>query len=299
MRTVALSLFIVIQCITCTFSQEQPLFSFGVISDVQYADVEAVGSRYYRYSLNKLERSIDFFNGYDLEFIMHLGDLIDRDFESYEKPLSIFGKSNNKVMYVIGNHEYEIDDKYKPKVNKLLGINKKGYTYFDKGDWRFVILNGMGLSIKSSTEGTESRALAERMFQELKREGAINAFDWNGAIDLEQLKWLDKTLKNAAKKGKRVILFCHLTLLPVNELVLWNHQEVKDLIFKYDHVFAYIGGHEHNGSYVYEKGKHFLAVKGILNATEDEASCAVVHVYHDKIVFKGFGREEDKEWELR
>ena len=299
MKTNIVLLFLLFQSAYYTYAQDQPLFSFGVVSDVQYADAEAIGNRYYRFSLDKLERSIDFFNGYDLEFVMHLGDLIDHDFESYEKPLAIFGKSTNKVLYIIGNHEYEIDDNDKSKVHKLLGLNKKGYSYFDKGNWRFVMLNGMGLSIKASEEGTKKRALANEKFQELKEQGAVNAYDWNGAIDQKQLNWLDKTLSDASKEGKRVILFCHLTLLPVNGLVLWNHEEVKDIIFKYDNVFAYIGGHEQNGSYIYEKGKHFLAVKGVLNASEDETSCAVVNVYDNKIIFEGFGREEDKVWEIK
>ncbi len=299
MKKILVSLLFVVQCFCFTHAQEEALFSFGVVSDVQYADVDPAGERFYRYSLGKLERNVDFFNNYNLEFIMHLGDLIDRDFESYEKPLAIFGKSKNNVLYVIGNHEYEIDDKDKSKVHKLLGLNKKGYNYFDRGNWRFVMLNGMGLSIKASKEGTKKRVLADKKFEELKRQGAINAYDWNGAIDEKQLMWLDKTLTDAKKRGKRVILFCHLTLLPVNELVLWNHEEVKDLIFKYDNVFAYIGGHDHNGLHIYEKGVHFLAVKGVLNASVDETSCAVVNVYADKLVFEGFGREEDKVWEIK
>ena len=178
MKPVLLSIFIVIQCISFTYAQEKPLFSFGVVSDVQYTDAETIGNR---------------------------------NFESYQKPLALFGESKNKVLYVIGNHEYEIDDKDKPKVNKLLGLNKKGYNYFDKDSWRFVILNGMGLSIKSSMEGTKKRALAVEKFQELKEQGAVNAYDWNGAIDKKQLKWLDKILADATKKELNVILFCHLT----------------------------------------------------------------------------------------
>jgi hypothetical protein len=221
------------------------------------------------------------------------------DFESYEKPLAIFGTSKNEVLYVLGNHEFEIDDQDKRKVYKLLGINKKGYSYLDKGDWRFIMLNGMGLSIKSSLEGTKKRALAKKKFQELKEQNAVNAYDWNGAIDQRQLKWLEKTLFEASEKGKKVILFCHLTLLPVNALLLWNHEEVKDMIFKHDHLFAYIGGHDHSGSYVYEKGKHFFAVKGVLNESEHETSCAVVHVFNDRMVIEGFGREDDRVWEIK
>ena len=101
MKKILVSLFLIVQCFCFTHAQEETLFSFGVVADVQYADVDPAGERFYRYSLGKLE------------FIMHLGDLIDRDFESYEKPLAIFGKSKNKVLYVIGNHEYEIDDKDK------------------------------------------------------------------------------------------------------------------------------------------------------------------------------------------
>jgi hypothetical protein len=37
---------------------QKPLFSFGIIADVQYCDCEPVGTRYYRSSLSKLAEAV-------------------------------------------------------------------------------------------------------------------------------------------------------------------------------------------------------------------------------------------------
>jgi predicted MPP superfamily phosphohydrolase len=85
---------------------EPKLFSFGVMADVQYADVDQMGKRNYRGSLEKLENSIELLNRYDLSFIASLGDLIDRHYESFEKPLELMSQSKAKIHHVLGNQDH-------------------------------------------------------------------------------------------------------------------------------------------------------------------------------------------------
>jgi hypothetical protein len=284
--------------ITCYAQTGQKLFSFALIADVQYADVETSGERTYRESLGRLNRCVENLNSYDLEFIVHLGDLVERDFISYEKALEAFGKSKHKIYYVIGNHDLAVEDEFKPKVNKLLGLNRGGYGYFDTGDWRFLLLNGMGNSLLGSKEGTVEMDIAVKKWKELEEEGAINAYNWNGGIDEKQLKWMERKMQDAAKKGKRVVLFCHLPLYPVNELILWNQEEVAETVFRYDNFFAFINGHHHAGNYTTERGRHFLTVKGMVENKMDP-SYYVVDVYQDIMILQGFGGEEDLEWDIK
>ena len=56
-----------------------PLFSFGMISDVQYADIENAGTRYYRLSPAKLKEAVDDFNRETVDFVISLGDFIDEN----------------------------------------------------------------------------------------------------------------------------------------------------------------------------------------------------------------------------
>ena len=65
---------------------KMPLFSFGIIADVQYADIDdghnytRTKGRYYRNSVNLLTEAIKCWNNMSPKpsFIFQLGDLIDR-----------------------------------------------------------------------------------------------------------------------------------------------------------------------------------------------------------------------------
>lgn len=65
-------------------NETKPNFSFGIIADVQYCECVPLGTRFYSNSLNKLEESIRDLNAKDMSFVIQLGDLIDRDMDSYE-----------------------------------------------------------------------------------------------------------------------------------------------------------------------------------------------------------------------
>jgi manganese-dependent ADP-ribose/CDP-alcohol diphosphatase len=62
---------------------KQPLFSFGVISDVQYADIPDGHSfigvpRYYRRSIRVLQRAVKKWNNHqNLNFVINFGDFVD------------------------------------------------------------------------------------------------------------------------------------------------------------------------------------------------------------------------------
>jgi len=61
----------------------QPLFSFGLISDVQYADIPDGRSflgvpRYYRHSILVLRRAVKEWNTYQKHmFVINFGDIVD------------------------------------------------------------------------------------------------------------------------------------------------------------------------------------------------------------------------------
>lgn len=59
---------------------------FGLIADPQYADAEPSEThpRFYRNSLCKLSKAITELNDHHLEFVVTLGDLVDRDWASFE-----------------------------------------------------------------------------------------------------------------------------------------------------------------------------------------------------------------------
>jgi len=45
----------------------------------------------------------------EIDFVVSLGDIIDRDFASYDSVNSILAKSKNEIFQVIGNHDLEVE----------------------------------------------------------------------------------------------------------------------------------------------------------------------------------------------
>ncbi|XP_039596268.1 manganese-dependent ADP-ribose/CDP-alcohol diphosphatase [Polypterus senegalus] len=101
------------------FDGAQPLFVFGVIADVQYANVEngcnylKTRRRYYRNSVTLLHDAVERWNGIAPHFIVQLGDLIDglnKKHNFSAKALEIvmkeFQRCKTKIHHVWGNHEF-------------------------------------------------------------------------------------------------------------------------------------------------------------------------------------------------
>ncbi|GAB2989443.1 hypothetical protein GCM10027284_02470 [Cyclobacterium sediminis] len=268
-------------------------FSFGVLSDIQYADVETAGKRNYRGTLETLKRTIPFLNAYDLKFTVHLGDLIDRNFESFDAPLSILEESKAPLHYVWGNHDFSVTDSLKQKVGKKVG-NENGYHSIEVGDMVFMMVNGMDISMEGHPEGSTQHEEALMMMEGLEAEGANNVKPWNGGVGEEQLQWMEALVNKAEEEGKRVVAFCHYPLLPENGLHLLNHKEVLDRIGHSPAMVAWFSGHHHAGNYYKdENGMHHLTFLGMVEA-ESPALGAIVTVEKDKLIIHGIGDEADR-----
>ncbi len=273
------------------------LFSFGAVADIQYADAEKAGNRDYRNSLQKLDNCIKIFNRNELSFIVNLGDMIDRDYISYDKPLKILDNSKAPVYNVIGNHDFSVDDKFKRKVRKRLA-NRKGYFAFKLDDFIFIILDGTDVSTFAHKEGSKQYKNAMVKYEEIKKKGLNNAYTWNGGIGNKQLEWLDKQLELADDGQQKAVLFCHWPLLPESGAQLWNNTEILNLLKSHNSVIAWIAGHHHEGGYVKEGNIHHLTMKGLVEA-KSETSCGIIEVYDDKLLLTGYGDQNDLILEFR
>ena len=271
------------------------VFSFGIVTDIQYADAEKKGSRDYRNSLGKLEKCVNEFNGHDLAFVINLGDLIDHDFFSYEKPLAILDKLKAPLYNVIGNHDFEVEDQYKSQIRKRLK-NKNGYFDFEFNNLIFIVLDGSDVSTLAYPKGSGQYNYGMARYEEIRKNGFNNAYTWNGGIGDKQLKWLGKLLGKADELNKKAVIFCHWPLLPENGTQLWNNREVLSLINNHPSVNAWIAGHHHAGGYEKSGTIHHLTLKGMVEA-RTETSCGIVEVFLDKLVLKGYGDQNDQSLE--
>jgi manganese-dependent ADP-ribose/CDP-alcohol diphosphatase len=270
---------------------QKPLFSFGIIADVQYADYEPAGTRFYRLSTDKLKEAVNSFKEDSVNFIINLGDIIDRDFESYKPVMDIINSSGLKTYNITGNHDYAVDSRFKKRL-PVLSSSKDGYYSVNYKNFRFIFLNGNEVSTYISNNKSAIKQATDYI-SVLKQKGEINAIDWNGGISTKQLAWLDNQLTEATGKNEKVFIICHFPVVPENEHNLLNYKDVLPVLEKYQNIIAWFNGHNHAGNYGNFNMIHFVTFKGMVE-TETTNSFALVEVYNNKLWIRGSGREKSQ-----
>lgn len=263
----------------------------GVFADCQYCDCEPAINRYYRNSLSKLRECISVFNGdKEIDFVVGLGDLIDRDFSSFDSVNPVLESSHKKVFHVCGNHDFEVENRYFESVPEKLNLKSTYYTFHRK-NWQFIFLDGNEITLNSNDSTIVTQA--KMWIEKLTSENQPNNKTWNGGISVRQQGWLLAQLEKAVKKKRNVAIFCHYPVYPTDAHALWNSREILGIIEKYDCVKAWINGHNHAGNYAEEKGIHFINLRGMVD-TETENAFSVFSFGNEKIEIKGFGREKSR-----
>jgi len=278
--------------VTSPVAQEQkPLFSFGLIADVQYCNCDPDGTRFYRKSISKLEEAITSFRIDSPAFIINLGDLIDKDFNSFKPVMSMFDTAGFKIYHVTGNHDYSVEPRQKKRI-PTLAPSKEGYFSFVYDNFRFIILNGNEISTYYSS-GKKNIKKATDYIAKLKNEGEINAVDRNGGMSDKQILWLSNQLNASSKNNEKVFIMCHFPIFPENDHNLFNYRDILTVLGDYNNVIAWFAGHNHAGNYGNFNMIHFVTIKGMVE-TDDSNSFALVEVYKNKIWIKGSGREKSQ-----
>ena len=275
-------------------SEHHPLLRFGVIADPQYADVEPwleVG-RYFRNSLAKLADAIEVLNGEDLSFVVTLGDLIDRDWQSFGPVLDVYRTLAHENLLLPGNHDFSVAPQHLGAVHERLGMPAP-YHDFARGGLRFVVIDGSEVSLFSTPQGDPRHAQALERLQAMEAEGAFNARPWNGGMSEAQHAWLETVLAKARADGERVVVMGHYPLYPENEHNQWDCARLVELFARSGNVVAYLNGHNHVGNLGRHGTTWYVNFKGMVD-TESENAFATVALYGDRIEITGHGREESR-----
>jgi manganese-dependent ADP-ribose/CDP-alcohol diphosphatase len=272
-------------------NQGKPILSFGIVTDVHYCNENPSGTRYYKSSLIKLKEALTSFKANKTDFVINLGDLIDKNFDSYIPVMHILDSSQLKVYNVTGNHDYYIDHKYIKSI-PALAENRSGFYSFERQGFRFIFLNGNEVSTYS-TRNKKIIEAANGMISKLNKKGELNGRDNNGAIGADQIVWLTSQLDEAAAKSEKVFIFCHFPLFPQGEWNLLNSRDVLQILNGYKNIIAWFNGHNHSGNYGNFNMIHFVTLKAMVE-TERNNSFSVVEVYGNKIWIKGTGREKSQ-----
>lgn len=274
-------------------AEDAPQFSFGLVADIQYADIPASGSRHYRASLDKLRDSVETFNATDLVCVMDVGDVVDQGRDSFADVMPIYEELEAPLHIALGNHDFPVSREH---TLDALDMEESYYDLAVDG-WRFIVLDGNDLSLLAWPEGSERHEESAAMVEELEEADAPNAQTWNGGLGADQLAWLEDTLDAAAEADEKVMLFGHFPVYPSGAHNLWNDEELVSLIEQHPHVVAYFNGHNHAGNYAQREGVHYVTLNGMVE-TEDENAFGVVDVYGDRVEITGYGRQPDRVLEI-
>ncbi len=271
-----------------------PRLRFGIIADPQYAAAEPDLrlDRYFVNSLDKLAEAVRRLNAEELDFVLTLGDVIDRDFENFDAVLSVYAGLRHQCLFLPGNHDFKVAAERLGEVHRRLGMAAPYYDFVRNG-CRIVVIEGSDISLFAPPPGDPRRATAEEMLRALQQAGAANAQPWNGGVGAAQRAWLSERLALAEEAGETVIVMGHYPLFPHNEHNLWNAEEVAGLLVRSPAVAAYFCGHNHAGNYGEIGGTHFVNFRGMVD-TERENAFALVEVFDDRIEITGFGREPSR-----
>ncbi len=271
------------------YSQSKPILKVGLIADPQYKNAPASGERYYGESLWKLREAIDTLNHYKVDFIQNLGDIIDKEWSSYDSIMPVYTTIDSEIenYYSLGNHDYSVDSVKKAEVLNTLSMPDYYYSYVKK-NWRFIVLDGTDYAYFSNSLHNYSADKIDALYA--KTEGKENHYTWNSGIGEKQKEWLKKELKTAESLKQDVIVFCHFPVRPYHSATLWNSDEIVDILRNSKSVVAYINGHHHAGGYAYENGIHYITMHAMVNTMI--SSYSILNIYRDSLVIKGYGNQK-------
>lgn len=326
------------------------LFSFGLITDVQYAEREngmnylQTKKRYYRKALQCLNAAVTYWEvNENTKFILQLGDLIDGSCRKYgtsqecfDRLHQAFEKYHGPIAHCWGNHElYNFSRQYLlasgcyPKT--VIDIDNHNlcnsremvfmtssylkneylccYHFTPHAGFRFIVIDCYDISTlgrdKSHKTGRKAHEILSRMNPNVDKNDHRNAVcsqyvAYNGGIGSEQLSWIENVLSISDKKSEKVIICGHIPIHPQATrdaiCLVWNNDEILNLIQRHKCVVAYFAGHDHDGgqNFITPDGVHHCTFKSVLEAVPiseggKQTAYATIDVYAEKMVVRGEG----------
>ena len=220
-------------------SEEVPLFSFGILADVQYGDIDdkqnydMTAWRYYRQSAIQVKKAIQKWNlsRLPVAFLLQLGDLIDgfntlsnssqEALEKMEGILSEF-KGSGGIHHTWGNHEYYNFSRKFLMASSLYSNpaseSKRAYYSFSPYvGCRVIVMDMYEVGLLGYDETDPEYQHALRIIKSVNPNGDLNSpkglsgmdtrySKINGAVSETQLSWLDETLTKADQEGEWVVV---------------------------------------------------------------------------------------------
>ena len=258
---------------------EKNSITMGMFADAHYADRAMKINRYYRESLEKVGQAVKEFNLTKPDFIIELGDFVDKG-DSVAEELSYlegieseYAKFEGERHYVLGNHDVATFSKEQFISN--CGARQNYYS-FDKGDFHLIILDAC--------------------YNEDESDYKAGNFNWTESyIPSIEREWLKTDLEATEKK---IIVFLHQRLDDEKDPHgVKNAPEVRELLEGSGQVLAVFQGHYHRGDYDSINGIHYYTLPALVEGSGLENNAyAVVQIKTDGYInINGSGKLKDQE----
>ncbi|XP_056325164.1 manganese-dependent ADP-ribose/CDP-alcohol diphosphatase isoform X2 [Danio aesculapii] len=232
---------------------EDPVFAFGLIADVQYADIDdgqnylRTRRRFYRGSAGLLRDAVQQWRRERVRCVVQLGDIIDghnRRCDASDRALDTvmaeLDACTVDVHHVWGNHEFYNFSRSSLLSSRLNSAPKTGtdsgsdlihddiyaYEFSPAPNFRFVLLDAYDLSVIGREEESQKHTHSWRILtqhnhnlQDLNQPPVSVGLEqrfvkFNGGFSEQQLQWLDGVLTLSDHKQERVLIFSHLPVHP-------------------------------------------------------------------------------------
>jgi alkaline phosphatase len=231
---------------------EISMFSFGLLADIQYANKPPDIGRYYDRSLLKAAHCISAFNEKKVDFVVHLGDMVDwagdciNGTAALQNMAAAFNKCEPRCYYVLGNHD--VDSIPRETLARLWQIPALGYYSFDYQDTHFVVLD-TNYDIHGNPYTPDYHK-------------------WDCTyVNQYQIQWLKEDL---SKTEKPVIIFSHALLdeLEDNHAVR-NAEQIRRILENYKNTVTVFQGHLHGGYFSRTNNISYYTLKAIVQGEND------------------------------
>lgn len=251
--------------------------TFGIVTDIHFAEIPRSGTRMYSQSLDKLKECIDTMNTYKVDFLVELGDFKDKSQPVDEQKTlgflkqveDVFSRFNGPRYHVLGNHDEDCISKEQfLSVAKNSGIDstKSYYSYNSRG-FHFVVLDAN--------------------YDSLGKDFDHGRYDWGDPnIPENEIKWLETDLKESKEP---VIIFIHQLLDGALPFQVKNASQVRGILENSGKVNYVFQGHFHEGNYSEINGIHYYTLCSLVSGRKPKGnSYAIVTVSDDTINIHGF-----------
>ena len=239
-----------------------PLVRFGLVTDLHFARIPALGNRQYAQSAAKLARIVSSMNESQPDFMVELGDFKDlgptkaETLAYLDEIEGVFRGFKGPRYHVLGNHDTDCLSKEEFLTHVDHAGHEGTYYSFEQNGLTFVVLDACFTS---------------------DMKPYCRANPWEDAnIPPEELAWFEKTLSAAPGPA---IVFCHQRLDPESEPrhLVRNAVAVRSVLEKSGKVRSVFTGHQHGGGDCTHNGIRYFTLNALVMGADMPSALVDVH----------------------